>query len=224
MQIKDKVRFSLVVLAVAQAVVIYWLWNRACPPCYEAGERVVKIDTTWPVKPLEPIVVKVPEAYKTVAKKSIKPIATVKKSLTVDSSLFHGVGTAEADCAGNAVASVPSPCDSIAYYSDTTINRMPDSCIIVVNDTVQDNKISGRSVWFASRMPLIKTTITEVRKEKWKVYIGGAFTFNGKYLDRWGAGPKALVTIPKIGGFDYYYDVKNNAHTIGAMALIRFKR
>lgn len=220
MVIKDKVRFSLLILAIVQAIIIYFLWNKPCPPCYEAGQTVITHDTIWPINPLEPIIVKVPEAFKSVAKKSISKAVRSKTELTESVWKVDGDGHAYAELCQD----ISSPCDTINYYSDTTINRMPDSCMIVVNDTITDNKISGRSIWFQSRMPLIKTTITEVRKEKWKVYIGGAFTYNARELQRWGAGPEVLLTIPKIGGVNYIYDGKNNAHTIGVMALIRFKK
>lgn len=227
MKIKDKVRFSLVLITLIQAGVIYWLWNRTCPPCYEAGQTVITHDTIWRENKLEPIVVKVPEAFKTVAKKSLQPKATVSKKETVHTTLSPAASAAfsvSADGSGNRTGASASPCDSINYYSDTTINPMPDSCIIVVNDTIADNKITGRSIWYVRLDPIITTTITHVKKEKWKVYVGGAFTYNSLHQDRWGAGPSALLAIPKIGGVNYYFDAKNMSHTVGVMALIRFKK
>lgn len=222
MIIKDKVRFYLMLLALLQAVIIYFLWNRTCPPCYEAGERTVKHDTVWMNKPLEPIVVKVPEAFKSVAKKSVRKKSLHTEKIGNSTNVFSPTSYYSFSDSGNITEL--SPCDTINYYSDTTINPMPDSCIIVVNDTLENNRITGRSIWLAFRIPQITTTITEVKKEKLKFYLGGSFTLNAKEFNRWGVGVTGALAIPKIGMADYTYDIRNNAHTIGVLALIRFKK
>jgi hypothetical protein len=235
-KITDPVKFFSLGLNIAFVVLVIMLLKHCgCPPCYEAGETVVTIDTIRPTDTIPKMIsLGVPTPVKSIPKKVFKK-ATVKKSFTVDSVWqidtdgkafayvkdFHGVGLAEDDCLGPAVASVPSPCDTINIYSDTIYKR--DTCTFIVNDTVE-GRILGRSILYANLQPLIRETITHVKKDKWKVYVGGAFTYNGKFLDRWGAGPKAAVAIPKIGAIDYYFDAKNMSHTVGVMALIRFKK
>jgi hypothetical protein len=220
-KITDPVKFFSVGLNIAFVVlVIILLKHCGCPPCYEAGETVVKIDTIRPLDTIPKVIsVGIPTPVKSIPKKVFRK-ATFSKKEIVDTA-FHGVGLAEDDCQGQAVASVPSPCDTINIYSDTIYKR--DTCTFIVNDTVE-GRILGRSILYANLQPLIRETITHVKKDKWKVYVGGAFTYNGKFLDRWGAGPKAAVTIPKIGAVDYYFDAKNMSHTVGVMALIRFKK
>jgi hypothetical protein len=235
-KIKDTVKYGSLCLNVALiTLVIMLLKHCGCPPCYEPGQTVVKIDTIRPLDTIPKVIsVGIPTPVKSIPKKVFKK-AVRKQSLHTDSVWqidtdgkafayvkdFHGVGLAEDDCQGQAVASVPSPCDTINIYSDTIYKR--DTCTFIVNDTVE-GLILGRSILYANLQPLIRETITHVKKDKWKVYVGGAFTYNGKFLDRWGAGPKAAVTIPKIGAVDYYFDAKNMSHTVGVMALIRFRK
>lgn len=110
----------------------------------------------------------------------------------------------------------PGPCDTVNIYSDTITKA--DSHTIVINDTIQGT-ILGRSVLFVNLQPS-KIAITD----KWRVYVGVTGIYNARYFDRWGIGPSAALAIPKVGQIDYAYDVRNNTHTAGFKALIRFKK
>lgn len=111
-------------------------------------------------------------------------------------------------------------CDSARYYA---YNDTVEQVHLIIRDSV-NGAITWRKIEVANLKPEVTTTITKVLKEKPKFYIGGSFTIPGSNLKAWGIGPSALFTIPKVGGFSYYYDIKNNAHTGGIYALIRFKR
>ncbi len=219
-KVKDSIKFYSLVLNVATITMIVLMLKQChCPPCMEPGETKIVHDTIWPKAELKPIAVKVPEAYKAVARKDIKPAKAIARTAAFvrsfpDTARNHTVDS-------NQICY--DECDSVRYYSDTIRNHTPDTCEIVINDTVI-GKITGRSVWYVNLKPEIRTTITQVRKEKLKVYVGGAFTLNARFGERWGAGPSALMAIPKVGAINYYYDAKNNAHTAALMALIRFHK
>lgn len=196
-----------------------YLWiTKPCPPCYESGKTVVEV---IPVKDssLKQIVVKVPEAFK------IEPNHVYRKSGNLSASNQHAQNlsispdTVHITSCDTTIIFEPSPCSDIAYYSDTITG---DSCRAVINDTVSDNRITGRSVWMVNLKP--DTKITVVKREKWKFYLGGSFTINQNNTQRWGVGPSALLTIPKVGGISYYFDAKNFAHTGTFFALIRFHK
>lgn len=228
---QDNYKFGSFILNGILGIVILfliWFWPRhpafSCDDC--KGTVTITHDTIWPSEELKQVVVKVPEAFKAIAKKDLKQ--THPKGAKdfqgvegVDSVRFvSGASTAPIE----GLVFLPSPCDSIFYVSDTTRVRQPDSCTIVVNDTLMDNHIIGRSIWHVNLQPTINTTITKVLKEKWKVFVGAQFSYNVRNQDRWGVGPSALLTIPKVGAISYYYDARNNAHTAGFDVLIRFKR
>lgn len=114
-----------------------------------------------------------------------------------------------------------NPCDDLTTYVWDTI--IPDQAHITINEEVV-GYVNWRSIEYANLTPKVTTTITKVKPEKVKVYVGVAGTFNGTVFNRWGIGPQGFVSIPKIGGVSYYYDAHNNAHTAGFLALIRFKK
>ncbi len=112
--------------------------------------------------------------------------------------------------------------DSVVMYIDT-IERPGDFKAVVI-DTLLNNRITGRSVWWVNLKPLIRETITIPPKEKPRLYIGASVNIPGNRGDNWGLGPSALATIPKAGAISYSYDVLGNCHTVTFMALIKLKR
>jgi len=219
----EKLRLTSLVLNLvfipAFAFVLWLYLTKPCPPCQEAGTTVIKTEVI-PVKDssLKKISVKVPEPV-AVKPKYILKRGKLKPVISSLPEVAPKANTAEVcDSAGTVAA---SPCDSVVFYSDTTTG---DSCRVVVNDTVMGNRIVGRSIWMVNLKPDTKITETIVKRERWKFYIGGAFTINQREVTRWGAGPSALLTIPKIGGFSYTFDAKNFAHTGTFYALIRLKK
>lgn len=220
----DKIKaYSLGLNIALIAVVLFLLidrYNTIGQPC----DELVRIDTIH-VKDTEPKeiynAVPVPDkqiAVSELGKKKYKHLPSVKPIPGKVDTAFHvGVYAAEG-CAGVAPAA-PTVCDTINLYSDTL--HQADNYTAIINDTVQ-GRILGRSVYFVNLKPQVE--ITRRVKERWKVYVGVNATYNASYLNRWGIGPSALLTIPKIGGISYTYDVHNNAHTGGLYALLRFKK
>lgn len=207
-------QYSILLNIILAGVIVCMLKECHCPDCGEV--TTVKIDTIRPKDTTPKVIsVSVPVAVKSIPKKHYRSAAVSQKEAVV--VLYEG--KAEDGMGGNYVAS--APCDTINIYSDTI--HKPDTCTIIIKDTVE-GRILGRSVLYANLQPLIRTTVTKTIKEKWKVYVGGAVTVNAKDYNRWGVGVTGAISIPKVGLADYTYDIKNNAHTVGVLALIRFKK
>lgn len=172
-------------------------------PCSDSPLIKTKVDTIYPTS-TKPVLVK---SYTPVVKRS---------------------GYKHVDDEGELSQSVPSNpeiagCyDSINYYSDTFYQS--NNYRAVVNDTIANNRIAGRSFWFVNLKPDVITTIEKVRKEKIRVYVGADFTVNANYRNSWGIGPSAIVTLPPRFALSYYYDARNNAHTGGLFVLLKFSR
>lgn len=214
------------VLLTAFVILLYMYLTRPtltvtdCSKCEGTITTVIKHDTIYPSDTVPKLVLNhVPKPTKAYSKAVIHPPAV---NIRLEDSLYVFGEDKSPD--GNPTVAIPSPCDSIILYSDTI--RQDKAFKAIINDTLENNHIRGRSVYFASLLPTIKETVTNtvVLKEKWKVYIGVAGTINARNFDRWGIGPDVFVSIPKIGGALYQYDVRNNAHTFGFSALLRFKK
>jgi hypothetical protein len=209
---------ALVLLLATSTGIFAWLYfTKPCPPCYDSGKTVI-VTKVVPVKDttLKPIVVKVPEPWGIKPKSAFKPVKHGKPvALKSDTS----IRIFTRDCDTTIV--LPTGCNDVAYYSDTITG---DSVKAVINDTLVNNRIAGRSVWLANLKPEVRTTTTVVKKEKWKFYVGASFTINQRFMNRWGVGPSALVTIPKVGGISYTFDARNFAHTGSFFVLVRLKK
>lgn len=180
-----------------------------CPP----GQTItiVKHDTVRPVDKLQPIVVKVPEAYKATA------IVDLPKKIKKDVEPF----LIDPETNQDKRETKPSPCDTIRFYSDTTYKE--GILHAVVNDTVQ-GKLLGYSLWFADLKPTINTTVTNIQKERVKVYLGGSILYNIPHPERWGIEANMLIAAPKGFAIEAGYDFHNQVPRIGGLVLIRFKR
>jgi hypothetical protein len=219
---RDKYFFGLLnLIFIPAAGIFFYLWlHQVCPAC--DGELVkIRHDTIHPADVLKPIAVKVPVPAKVISLGLMHAAHTGIKS-------FSQAVRFSADSTGvraGAPAFLPvnlSPCDSNQYfYSDTIYQK--DNYHLVINDTCK-GKILGRSIWFVNLKPAITTTIEKLHKDRVKFYIGASVCVHVNYLNRWGAGPSALLSIPKIGAISYAYDVHNNAHVAGLYALIRLRK
>lgn len=214
----DKVKiysiFYGIISSLVIAILAYFLFKRPVFDCTGCeGKVTTYIDTIYSIAPLTPITVKVPKPTK--INPSPRGIINAKD--------FHaGLSTSVQD--GNIPAlALPAlePCgpwDSLYYYSDTI--HQANDYHIVINDTTQ-GPIMGRSVWFTNLRPSIVSHDKVYLKERWKVYAGMVVTGQ---KGRWGMGPAAVLTAPKIGAISYSYDARNNAHIAGVYVLLRFKR
>lgn len=184
-----------------------WLYfTKRCPPCYDSGKTVIEYVQVKDSS-LKPISVKVPVAKKIKRKGASVPVAKP-----------DSIRIVAGDC-DTTIILPPSPCSEVVVYSDTITG---DSIKAVINDTLADNRIIGRSVWMVNLKP--DTKITVVKRERWKFYVGASFTVNQRFMGRWGIGPSALLAIPKIGAISYTFDARNFAHTGGLYVLIRVKK
>lgn len=223
-EITDRTKFASVLLnVVLMAALLLHSWWCSNIPCYEAGETIVVHDTIYPKDTtLKLVSVGVKQPVQSIPKQrvSVHPVHSGRGDSSIPAApptLFSHVKEA----GGFERGASPSPCDTVNIYSDTIRS---DDMKAVINDTLVDNRLAGRSVWMVNLKPEVRTTTTLVKKEKWKVYVGGAVTVNQREMNRWGAGPSAMLTIPKVGGIGYYFDAKNFCHSASFMALIRFKK
>lgn len=182
-----------------------WLYFTKPCPCYESGQTVIVHDTIYPKDTTLALIA------------SIKPKPNkARRNPKAETKVVY------IEREGQIIRdTITSACDSVYIYSDS-LNK--DDVKLVINDTVSNGVLSGRSIWLRNLKPTIKTTETVVRKEKVKLYIGASFSIDANNLKRWGVGPSALVTIPKIGGIAYTFDVKNFIHHGTLYALIRVKK
>ena len=110
------------------------------------------------------------------------------------------------------------PNDSTYYYRDT----FEQNQVKAVIEETTSGEILNRKVWLANLKPEIVIRETRI-KERWKVYAGAQVIVPND-LKRWGIAPSILLTIPKIGGISYSYDIRNQSHIGGIYALIRIKK
>lgn len=209
---KFKVSLGLNIILLLLLFFCIWQVDRICPPC--AGE-VVSV-TTDTIRPKDKPV----EVY------SGKPVAVKKKHIakpnkpSLPQTAIIPQPTEIRPKTDTILVPVENPCDYLrTYVFDTTV---ADNYHLIINEEVR-GEITWRDIRFANLKPEVKTTVVK-RIDKLKVYLGVSATYNARNIERWGIGPSATLAIDKIGEFGYGYDVKNNAHTIEARALLRFKK
>ncbi len=178
-----------------------------CDSCTETVKVVH--DTVWPVNKPQIVVIGKPNPIKTYPGKK-QPVKADTVYLPGGTIVIHD------KCPENS----PTAFDSGRFYAiDTTFDQVH----LILQDSV-NGAINWRKLAIKNLKPEVTTTITKTVKEKVKLYIGGNVTIPANNLKSWGIGPSILFTVPKVGGISYYYDAKNNAHTGGIYALIRFKK
>lgn len=194
------------------AVLMFLLTWKGCKPAFDCstceGKTIVKIDT-------------IRYAVKVESKPTVIRVTSKPKSILKTDTVFFGIDNPQdvpmfVDLAGRMNA---SPCDSIYFYTDTVGNSQHYA---IITDTVMDNSILGRSVEFSGFTTNAITT--KILAERWKLYAGISGRYSVKYPGRWEVSPSILLTIPKIGGIQYSYGVRENSHSVSIMALIRFKK
>lgn len=204
--------------SVALNIVLLSFLLRCCTanPCaQEEPKTVVKIDT-----------VRVKEA-------EVKPVVKVHRPKLVHVSK-PAVGDSKASVvseeSGYRPVATPSPCPSdTAIYADTLYQA--DAYRAIVDDTLIDNRITGRRFTFFNLSPTITKTITITEKQKEKVRLyGGAFAMvrtdyvNPRQITGWSIGPSVLLTTPKGAAMSYSFDARNNGHSATFFYLIKLKR
>lgn len=178
-----------------------YLWLTCDCPGYDSNQITqIRIDTIYPSNTtLARVTLGVPKIYKS-------------RLAISDEKVMN-------DPERNPNLNAASPCDSIIYYSDTI--DQPDNFKAVINDTLRNNKIFGRSVWWVNLKPMVRETIEVHAKEKPRLYLGGVLLLPAKDIKTWGVGPMAQLSIPKVGLVGYSYDLINNRHAVSFAALIK---
>lgn len=107
------------------------------------------------------------------------------------------------------------------YYLDTIMDD--SSAFIAILDTITQNRIHGRKLYFANRKPtsIINTTTVLPTNEKSKLYVGGMVAMNPG--DKFDIGPSMMLITPR-GGYSYAYGVNENSHTFTVVWKIKLQR
>lgn len=194
-------------------------WDRLCPKC-DSFERVTVIhDTVYPSD--KPVVIfegkPEPVKQKKLTQRKKKQLEAILPQI----SEVVGIDKGKPEEVPIIEDKEAAPCDYLTTYTFDTI--IPNQAHITLNQEVV-GYVTWQQIEYANLTPQVTTTITKVPKEKIKCYLGIAGTFNGNEFRRWGIGAQGALAIPKVGAVTYYYDAKNNAHTAGFLALIRFKK
>ena len=109
------------------------------------------------------------------------------------------------------------------FYTDTA---RWDGMSIVIDDTIQGNRILDRVVYMNDRRPTLvqNNTIEKApRKEfPFRAYLG-VYAYVSKEK-AWGVGPSALLTTRFGLGMMYSYDVHQAQHTAGVYYMLKFKK
>jgi len=107
------------------------------------------------------------------------------------------------------------------YYLDTIMDD--SSAFIAILDTITQNRIHGRKLYFANRKPtsIINTTTVLPSNEKSKLYVGGMVAMNPG--DKFDIGPSMMLITPR-GGYSYAYGVNEKSHTLTLVWKIKLQR
>lgn len=110
---------------------------------------------------------------------------------------------------------------SRVYYLDTLMDD--SSAFIAILDTITQNRIHGRKLYFANRKPtsIINTTTILPADEKSKLYVGGMVAMNPG--DKFDIGPSVMLITPR-GGYSYAYGVNEKSHTLTVVWKIKLQR
>lgn len=97
------------------------------------------------------------------------------------------------------------------FYRDTLKNDT--SALVIVEDTVTENRLQGRRLIFANRRPvaIIHTTTAIFPEDRWRVYVGSSVVTSALYNEISMGGK--LQTGNWL--FGYEYGLLHNSHTVG---------
>ena len=105
---------------------------------------------------------------------------------------------------------------AMAYYSRVIyLDTLKDdsSAFVAISDTVMQNGIQGRMLFFQNRRPTaINTIISPAEKPRNKLFIGPAI---GRSLNNFAIGGSVLLVTKKDHAYTYTYDITNMDHYLG---------
>lgn len=107
-------------------------------------------------------------------------------------------------------------------YLDTL--KDDSSAFIAVLDTVTQNRLQGRKLYFANRKPtsiIHSTTIQPADTERLKLYAGAMLAIAPG--ERTEIGPALFVTTPKGYGYSYAYGFNEKTHTFTLLWKVKLR-
>ncbi|KAF0195634.1 MAG: hypothetical protein FD166_2807 [Bacteroidetes bacterium] len=108
-------------------------------------------------------------------------------------------------------------------YLDTL--KDDSSAFIAVMDTVFQNRLQGRSLYFANRKPtsiIHNTTVLPEVDDRLKLYAGAMVAMAPR--DRYDFGPAVILMTPRGNGYSYAFGVNEKSHTITLVWKVKLKR
>ena len=192
------INFKNIVIAI---LVVLLLLSQTCKETKICPEikTTVKHDTAWIVK--DTVIYSKPKLINTIKYKTI--LKTKVDSFKIQDTSLN--------------------CKDINIYSDTI--KLDTSGIVIITDTVQNNKITGRTSEPKYKFPVITNTITnyivEPKKTKW--YVGGEL--NGNQFDPFSQASAGILIKNKkdgIFGAKVNLDINGNI-TYGIQKYFKIK-
>jgi len=108
------------------------------------------------------------------------------------------------------------------FYADTIEDS---SMVVVVNDTISQNKIQYRSVLFKNLRPtstVINTTIVDTcPPARRKIFLGG-FVGGNRELFHW--GPEVLLETKREAIYGYHYNFVDKTHNLKTLWKLSLRR
>jgi hypothetical protein len=108
-------------------------------------------------------------------------------------------------------------------YLDTL--KDDSSAFIAIRDTVTENRLRGRQLYFANRKPtaiIHTTTVQPSETERMKLYAGAMLALTPE--DKSDIGPVIMMMTPKGAGYSYAYGVNEKSHTLTVVWKIKLRR
>ena len=106
------------------------------------------------------------------------------------------------------------------FYKDTLLNDT--NALIVVSDTISQNKIIYRSPFFRIYPHIVRqtTTIRQKAPNRRKIFLGIG---TGRNINRFGLSANMLYITKKEQAYSFSYDVLNKSFYVGMYWKIKFR-
>ena len=111
---------------------------------------------------------------------------------------------------------------ALVVYLDTL--KDDSSAFIAILDTVTQNRLQGRKLYYANRKPtsiIHFTTIQPADPERLKLYAGAMFVLAPE--ERSDCGPALVMMTPRGAGYSYAYGVNEKTHTLSIVWRISLR-
>jgi hypothetical protein len=108
-------------------------------------------------------------------------------------------------------------------YLDTL--KDDSSAFIAILDTVTQNRLLGRKLYFANRKPtsiIHNITVQPADPDRLKLYAGAMLSFTPEAKSD--IGPVIMMMTPRGAGYSYAYGVNDKSHTLTVVWKIKLRR